>query len=428
MAPVISSHLDDDEPTRVPGPVIDDDDDVSVDLAVHIRLDKNEVKEAVRASKVISVPEIPRDIAEEAAKSPPPIPPEVSGVKLDEDKGAIPTSESPPIEVFSQQLGREPGKVRPATPPAIPLPATIPTVSKPIEPSSTAPKKSSGASMFFLLLLLAAVVGGGAWFLMNGEPEEVGRSSALPSGSLELPPHVPTSSAGANEGRELQGSGAPSHEPEQVVAKGVDLPVAKVVEADSAGVEVRAQSGGAVAWIVADGIELAAGEPVVKFRGYKNPENTVRRVSERLEYYQGAVVKAIENKNDAAKAAAERKVEEKKGLVVAAEEKLSSLVVKTPVAGPVRVLVPMGANVAAGTSVARVGGGRSVRGATFAAGTSASQYKPSAPCVVANRASRDQEFSCVVDSVEGGRVSVRLLEGAPVKAGAEVVLLPPRPR
>src|SRR5262249_29036439 len=84
-------HLDDEDPTQVPAAVVDEDDeDVSVDLSAHLALDKQEVAEAVRSSRVHEVvaaeaheekiePEEIHDETEEAIReavtSRPPAPP-----------------------------------------------------------------------------------------------------------------------------------------------------------------------------------------------------------------------------------------------------------------------------------------------------------------------------------------------------------------
>ena len=61
--------------------------------------------------------------------------------------------------------------------------------------------------------------------------------------------------------------------------------------------------------------------------------------------------------------------------------------------------------------------------ATFDAGKAT--YTPG-PCMLAAKDARDKQFAGVVESVDGGKVTVRIVTGAPVKAGDQVVLLPPK--
>src|SRR5262249_58320010 len=65
-------HLDDEEPTQIPAAAIDEDEeDVSVDLSAHLALDKEEVQEAVRESRVHEVAAEPEEASPEteAAKA-----------------------------------------------------------------------------------------------------------------------------------------------------------------------------------------------------------------------------------------------------------------------------------------------------------------------------------------------------------------------
>jgi hypothetical protein len=67
------------------------------------------------------------------------------------------------------------------------------------------------------------------------------------------------------------------------------------------------------------------------------------------------------------------------------------------------------------------GGGKVLR-ATFDAGDAASKYRAGQNVSVAPKAAKDKETAAVVESVDGGKVTVRLSGGA--AAGDEIVLLP----
>jgi hypothetical protein len=81
--------------------------------------------------------------------------------------------------------------------------------------------------------------------------------------------------------------------------------------------------------------------------------------------------------------------------------------------------------VKAGDVVVKVSGGAPAMAATFDVGAAAADYEaPGAACAVAAKGAPDKRAACVVEGVDGGKVTVRLVEGSPFADGDEVELLP----
>jgi multidrug resistance efflux pump len=178
-----------------------------------------------------------------------------------------------------------------------------------------------------------------------------------------------------------------------------------------------------VAW-TADGLPVAAGEPVAKLEGFKKFEGKLSEAQDRLKFYEGELAKAQAKADAAAIQQAEKKVQEKKDKAAEATTGLEPFLIKAPAAGKVSMLVGPGAKVAAGDKVVRIEGGESALIATFDVGQAGTGWAEGAACQVAPKATPDKPMACEVETVEGSSVSVRLATGATVAPGAELVLLP----
>src|SRR5207247_889554 len=125
-------------------------------------------------------------------------------------------------------------------------------------------------------------------------------------------------------------------------------------------------------------------------------------------------------------AAAQAKIDEKSKAVADDQTALAPQVARASQAGKVTLQAKLGQQVAAGVPVAEVSGAPAqVLRATF----EATGYTAGSSCVFAAKAARDRRFACVVESVEGGKVTVRLVP-SPVPGddsphdGDELILLP----
>jgi hypothetical protein len=409
------SELGGDEPTQLPGAVPGglatsaedlEDEEVGVDLSAHLSLDKHEVNEAVRASKVFMVPEIPKDLmAELDAPSFDPVAKERAEAEAGLD--ALVQRATTPLPVPTAALSDAPASV-------IPLPAQPPSLARAVEPSKAVPgPRKQGSNLFAwvilglaLLVLLAGVV----IFWVLQKPAGV-RYAAPPR---EAPAHAPD--------RALPPAatglpGAPVSKPPAA------LPSALLELGAGSGTDVKASIDGRVAWIVFDDQDVAAGDPVAKLQGFQKWEKELAGVTDRLHFYEGQLAKATEAGNAGAVTAATNKVAEKQRLIDEARAKLAPLVLVSPTAGKAQMLVGASSAVKAGDSVVRITGGKPALHAVFDTQAAAS-YARETSCVVADKASPDKQLSCVVAKVEGSRVTVRLVSGAAAKAGDAVVLLP----
>lgn len=406
----------DDEPTNIPKPQPEpDDEDVSVDLSAHISLDRNQVHEAVRQSRVMEVPKIPTDLLEDERKDAAAVAVMIAEAADEIDgatKPAMPLPAPPATsqlralddELMAARGAETPGSGTVPVRAATPVPINETRAPRPMEP----PKKGGSGALFAVLLLLVAAGGGVYWWFFMRQPPAPAPKATTPAPSL--------------------GSQPPGGTPAPAVAGGPTiaqaLPVAALVERAAAAADSRAAVDGLVAWIAA-GSEVAADAPVVKLQGFTRWENQKTQASKRLEFYSGELEKAKAQvpPNAAAVSANEKKVEEKQGLVAQAEEELTKLVVPAAAAGKLEVLVKVGTAVKAGDVVARVAGGAPALVATFEAGKAAADYQTSgAACAVAAQGAPDKRSACLIENVSGGTVTVRLVEGSPFRTGDQVEL------
>jgi biotin carboxyl carrier protein len=203
--------------------------------------------------------------------------------------------------------------------------------------------------------------------------------------------------------------------------------VAKLERRAAVPTEARAASDGVVAWLADPSKDATADEPLVKLQGFQKWQLQKQQASQRLEFYTAELEKAKTANEASAISYNEKKVEEKKGLVSQAEDELAKVVVPAPASGKMELLVKVGQAVKAGDVVAKITGGAPQLTGTFDAGAAAADYQaPGAACAVAAKGSPDKRAACVVEGVEGSKVTVRLVEGSPFAAGDEVELLPAR--
>jgi hypothetical protein len=403
--------FDADEPTNLPGAVPDDDDeDVSVDLSAHISLDKKDVEEAVRASRVMMVPEIPADLLKETAA------PE----DIDKTAPAMPlppppsTSQMPAVvdDAAARAFLENAAAASALGATALPERPIAAVSSKPIDIAKApagATGKKGGAGALWLFLAVLLIAGGVSLYLFvyRGSAEQgTGTTTPKPMTEVTPPPAAP-----------LVPPPAPV------------LPAAKLAERTGSVSEAKAVVAGRVAWLSPETKDVAAGDAVVKLQGFQRWEQQKSNALSRLDFYQGELDRAKAANNAAGVDKDEKKVQEKKDLINQAETELAKLTVVAPAAGKLELVAKPGAAVEAGGVVAKVsGGGPQLVGAfdTGAPGVAGDYKAAGATCQLVAKGAPDKRAACVVEGVEGATVNVRVVDGSPFKAGDDVTLAPPK--
>ena len=187
--------------------------DVSLDLADHMGVRPDDVKEAVRQSKQMSAVEVPKELLEQADA---PVPASKIAAKPAAQKPASSTQPASTAPAATQPVVAKPAEKPMEKPAEKPVeakkPVAKPVESKPLEkkpvdkPAVVAEKKPmpeaprQGISPVLIILLVLAVGGAGAYFawryLMSGKSETEAKVEPPPvtpaSGSVaETPPPVP---------------------------------------------------------------------------------------------------------------------------------------------------------------------------------------------------------------------------------------------
>lgn len=339
LRPRTQADSDDDGPTQLPTPQPHDfdDDEVSVDLSDHLSIGADDVKEAVRQSKVmqaVSVPpelldELEHDRGDEATKdfaaTPAPTTAEVVGKAKDSVPQPPPASEA-----------KEPGGAPIALPDKRAKAKPVPQPS--VEPPPSKPEPASSGSLTILLLLLAIVAVGAAagWYYMTQIKGKDTPASQRPGG-----PGVGSAAAA----QAPTARPAPP-EPTATLAVGVAEPVALTAAADAK-----------IGWVEEAGTEIDEGAVVVKLSGYERHEKKAMAFASREQHYQ--------EKLEAAQAAGDqgkieyntKKVQQKQAGAAEEQAKMEEFFLKAPAAGTVEPVAQAGGWVKAGDELVRIAQG-----------------------------------------------------------------------
>ncbi|RMH41112.1 MAG: hypothetical protein D6689_11845 [Deltaproteobacteria bacterium] len=386
-------------PTQIPEPAVGDydDDDVSIDLSDHLSIGADDVKEAVRQSRTMDAVQVPPDLADALDDDEPtqarPRPPEsaapdsdraetapadraaelADAIAQEADDGAA----SAPVELPSEPPPAEPARKQPAAAPAT-------------EPPAGDSRGVSGGLIAFVVLALAAA-GVGYWYFNMYQPK-----------SPAPPPPAP---------RPVAAPAAPAKPA---------VPTARLVEAEPDTSEVTAIDDGVIENIAVAGDEVDRGAIVASLKGVAAIERSLARPRRKFAEYSKALEEArAAGKPERVIAHLEKKVAEKRGLIVAGETKLTALQMRAPIAGRVEPLVEAGAKVERGQPVLRIVGEPTLT-ATFPRGNRT--FHPGDRCEVAPAKDPTKPIECVVTRVEGTSVTVRVPRDAGLAAGDAVVL------
>lgn len=390
---------DDDGPTNLPPPrPAEFDDEMSVDLSDHLKVGPDAVKEAVRQSKLMQAVDSAMDAGASSA-TPPAVPP----VPRPEKMRDVAADEPRPVE----------------------LPPKPISVSKPLEPLGEQSATATPKSRTWILVLVLFVVLAGAFALAYQLNLFELRTRLRGQGDTQVGKVEPTK------------QDVTQQDPtEQVVEKKPELPSAKLEPSEAPGMEVKAEQKGVLASIVASGAEVKEGDVVAKLKGGEKFEKDVAAAKERETYYQAKLDNAAAKKAEAEKAGnavaakkaqsevdgLQKKVDEKRGLVTAAEEKLAAFAIKAPAAGTVETSLKANAAVSAGDVLFSIKGAPALK-ATFTVPES-KEFSEDAEVEVVSKADDKKRLDCKVIKIEGQSVTVECPGDGGMNADEEVVLAP----
>ncbi len=271
LRPVGRPSTSDDGPTNLPPPVVADfDEEVSIDLTDHMRIGADDVKEAVRQSKVIAVPEAAQRLAE-------PRPPSNDDAQATIEREQPPRLDPPPVRAASAPPPPPSATELPETPVSVTKPAAAeelesePEPVAPVAPPVAQQPKSRAGVLFVLMLLLIAAAGAYYYYNEIWLPEQ--QAAATPP--APVPDPVPE----------------PEPEPEPATATIEAKPVEPV--------EVSAELSGAVAELVESGTEVEADQVVIKLGGFERHERRIESEMEDIERYNRRIASAEEKKQAA---------------------------------------------------------------------------------------------------------------------------------
>ncbi|HET7504034.1 MAG TPA: hypothetical protein VFK02_23600, partial [Kofleriaceae bacterium] len=337
-------------PTPVPPPVGFDEHeaptaaDVSVDLADHIAVRPSDVKEAVRASKVMAAIEAPPGLfdaidamderpaakpAGMASRPPEPRPPEPRpseprpapearrdrieprpaarapatgdlraeprAPELREARNARAEAGEPRVE---SRVGKAPG--RPSETRTGKAPVELPKQPVPVEKTATTSAPTSRVSPVLIVLLILLIIGGVAFavwkYVLMGGTSDVPTSAApvLPPVKPAPPPPAPP-----------------------------PAPTAKIVMEAPAPEDIKSPRTGVIETILADQTAVKTGEPVVKFVGDKPIEAEIAALT-RDEKKLRDLIDAATRRRDSAQASGSKADEAKATAEIAEREKTLS--------------------------------------------------------------------------------------------------------
>ncbi|MBL8623155.1 MAG: hypothetical protein JNK64_17725 [Myxococcales bacterium] len=458
MRPSSRPDAEDDGPTNLPKPQsIADEDEVSVDLADHLAVSASDVKEAVRASKVMSAVDVPKDVLDQLEAS------ETAARETAEREAAareqaareaaareVAAREAEAREAAARDAAARDAAAREAAAreaaareaasqaareqagrPVADLPQIPVGVSKkkpgvdapkdgdkavaatPVEP----PKAGTSKALVFVLVLVLLLAGAFVvWTKVLKKPlpwekSDDGQAATPTKPTQPTPPTPPP---------------PPPPPP---------APTAALTEKPGDVSNVVAGQIGVVAFVAADGAQVAVGDELLRFSASPADEKKLTgldndlnvRYPKQLKDATAARDKAQAAGNAGAQKAAEAKMAEVQKKIDArtAERdalraKLDGLTIKAPIAGVVKLEgnIAKGARTTADQAVATVTGPASLI-ATFTIPTGGKTYSQDASVMVS---AKDQKANCTATSVDGPTVIVTCPADAGIAAGTMLTL------
>jgi biotin carboxyl carrier protein len=361
---------DDDGPTNLPAPTSEFEDEVSVDLSDHLHLGPDAVKEAVRQSRLMPSADAGQKAASTTAK---------------------------PVELSDKRA----------------------QVSKPVEPVSDvdAGGETSRAGLVVLILVLMLVAAAGAVYALNLFDVRARLGLAEPARTTMQDP--------AQDTEHLV---EPSDDRQE-------LPSAKLVLGDAPVIKLEAESNGVLAKIVESGTAVKEGDEVAMLKGTEAIDKKLAEHRERQNFYQARLNKVLEQKAQAEKAGNaaqarkhqteadkhQQKVDEKRNLAEAEEQKLEPFRLKAPAEGVVETSLKGGAAFNAGDVLLTIKGAPALQG-TFTIANN--EYAQAAEVEIVAKADDKKRLDCRVVEARGERVTVECPGEGGLSADDEVILRP----
>jgi hypothetical protein len=330
--------------------------DVSIDLSDHIAVRRDDVKEAVRASKVMTV-EIPPDIADvidSINERPTTKAPALEPAYEDTERTQPPDTERsleaprapetarsletrPEIRVGKSPPSRQPSGTRP--PVELSAAPVTATVAKPLSP----PAPSRGVSPVLIVLLVLAVLGGGVflvWKYVLAKPSPDADVGAAPVPVAMKPPPPPPPPA----------------------------PTAKIVLETPAADDVKLTRAAVVENILADKTVVKEGDIILRLVGDKPIEAELTGLGRDQKRLKDAIDAATKRRdtahsagNKAAEAAAETEIADRQKTLRVKEDQLArkladldNFMIHAPASGVFSPAVKPGQKVVADAVAARI--------------------------------------------------------------------------
>lgn len=370
------SHATAPAPAPMPAPP-PEPDNMSTDLSAHLQIGTDDVKEAVRQSKVMEAVPIPPDLM---------MPDPAAPHRPQQVREPAPPPGATPIELPGRPAGM-------AAPP--PRPA-----ERPLPPK---PKSGANLTIIMLIALLVVALGGAAYYFFvyakDDEPEGTKRP---------------------------RGAGV-----EKNVGDSDNAPPAKVVAMLKAGTSVeaviKAPKAGRIEWIEVAGTEVTAGAIIARYRGFDRVKAKLATAVKSKERYQDKLERATERDNKSAMARAAADVERKEQDIENFKSELRTFAIMATKPGVVTPILPEGkaANVTEGDEVLKLA---STTGpsATFEV-PDPSKHEVGDKVEIAAESDRSLTAVCDVDKIEGKKVTIVCPPDSGIDEGAAVALKPPAP-
>ncbi len=288
---------DEDGPTNIPAPQSQfDEEEVSVDLSDHLSIGTDDVKEAVRQSQVMKIPEAPEADAEPAKAS------EDAAKKKAADKAEKAAKEQKADKPASKSASKS---------------AEMAAVAKPKEPPPAA-SEGSGLRVALVVILVFALLGGAGYYAVFhlGILDDGDSQAAAPADAAE-----------------------PAAPPQ---------PTAVLSEEDVEPVFLEASDAGEVSWIAETGAAVAEGDEVLRLAGYEERAEALgERIDEETEL-QDRLDQATAEDDRRRMQRIESRVEDAQAQVAEAEAELEAYRVLAPQDGIFEADVELGDELEAG--------------------------------------------------------------------------------
>jgi len=385
---------------------------IEVDLSADLSVGADDVKEAVRASKVMKAAEIPPDLAAvlDSHEEPAPLPPKMPVFEPPPPRPAAPPVVQAPVPPPPVARPVEPPRpVKGPTRPPVELGAIPPTAKHAAPPLDTGAQRTSPVLLVLLVLVILGA-GGFAFWKYYWVPRH------KPAGTAPVPTHAGGTGAGS------AAVPPPPPPPPLTAALAMSTP---------ASIDVQSPLAGAIASIAADGAAVNQGDEIARIAGADKALGLVKDAQRTAASIQAQIDK-LTAKRDAATGAAQTKLDEqvqerqaslakKQEEQAALEAELGKYVIRAPATGALTISTARGKKVAANDVVATL---QPVGAPTATFELRAGQaFTPEQDVTLKLDGTGEATLDCKVTEVSGQKLVVQCAsEGAPPD-GTKVILV-----